>query len=178
MLYREIIAVCSQIHTKHINTLCGRNVELLNVKLAVHIVTTSMYEVKAACFWHILVLSKLQEVTIQQTAIIISVFVSLFYFLYLFPFFSFLRLQLSLHFFFYKSLFMSFPLIPFILAGYYLVSLFYFLFKFSPLLSFLFSLYFYLSVPVSPKQYFRKLFPVLSMKERRESLEDPQSSCI
>jgi len=38
MLYREIIAVCSQIHTKHINTLCGQNVELLNVKLAVHIV--------------------------------------------------------------------------------------------------------------------------------------------
>jgi adenine-specific DNA-methyltransferase len=25
MLYREIIAVCSQIHTKHINTLCGQN---------------------------------------------------------------------------------------------------------------------------------------------------------
>jgi hypothetical protein len=36
MLCREIIAVCSQIHTKHINTLCGQNVELLNVKLAVH----------------------------------------------------------------------------------------------------------------------------------------------
>ena len=36
MLYREIIAVCSQIHTKHINTLCGQNVELLNVKLAAH----------------------------------------------------------------------------------------------------------------------------------------------
>ena len=36
MLYSEIIAVCSQIHTKHINTLCGQNVELLNVKLAVH----------------------------------------------------------------------------------------------------------------------------------------------
>ena len=33
MLYREITAVCSQIHTKHINTLCGQNVELLNVKL-------------------------------------------------------------------------------------------------------------------------------------------------
>jgi len=31
MLYREIIAVCSEIHTKHINTLCGQNVELLNV---------------------------------------------------------------------------------------------------------------------------------------------------
>jgi hypothetical protein len=27
-LYREIIAVCSGIHTKHINTLCGQNVEL------------------------------------------------------------------------------------------------------------------------------------------------------
>jgi len=29
MLYRKIIAVCSQIHTSHINTLCGQNVELL-----------------------------------------------------------------------------------------------------------------------------------------------------
>jgi len=40
MLYREIIAVWSQIHTKHINTLCGQTVELLNVKLVVHIITT------------------------------------------------------------------------------------------------------------------------------------------
>ena len=32
MLYREVIAVCSQIHTKHINTLCGQNVELLNIQ--------------------------------------------------------------------------------------------------------------------------------------------------
>jgi hypothetical protein len=32
MLYMEIIAVCSEIHTKHINTPCGQNVELLNVK--------------------------------------------------------------------------------------------------------------------------------------------------
>ena len=32
MLYREIIAVCSQIHTKHSETLCGQNVELLNAK--------------------------------------------------------------------------------------------------------------------------------------------------
>jgi len=42
MLYREIIAVCSQIHTKHKNTLCGQNVELLNVKLVVHILTTEL----------------------------------------------------------------------------------------------------------------------------------------
>jgi len=32
MLYREIVAVCSEIHTKHINTLYGQNVEFVNVK--------------------------------------------------------------------------------------------------------------------------------------------------
>jgi len=32
MLYREIIAVCSEIHTKHINTVCGQNVGYLNIK--------------------------------------------------------------------------------------------------------------------------------------------------
>jgi len=32
MLYREIIVVCSQIHTKHINTLRGQNAEFENVK--------------------------------------------------------------------------------------------------------------------------------------------------
>jgi len=42
MLYREMTAVCSQIHTKHINKLCGQKVELLNVKLVVHIVTTGL----------------------------------------------------------------------------------------------------------------------------------------
>ena len=34
MLYREIIAVCSQIHTKHINTLCGQNVVFVAIKIA------------------------------------------------------------------------------------------------------------------------------------------------
>jgi len=46
MLYWEIIAVCFGIHTKYINTLCGKNVELLNVKLVVHIVTTGLSRVK------------------------------------------------------------------------------------------------------------------------------------
>jgi len=32
-LCTEIIAAYSQIHTKLINTLCGQNIELLNVKL-------------------------------------------------------------------------------------------------------------------------------------------------
>ena len=47
MLYREIIAVCSEIHTKHMNSLCGQNVELLNIKLAVYIVTTGLQRVKS-----------------------------------------------------------------------------------------------------------------------------------
>ena len=42
MLYREIITVCSQMHKKHKNKLCGQNVELLNVKLMVHMVTTGL----------------------------------------------------------------------------------------------------------------------------------------
>jgi hypothetical protein len=32
MLYREMIAVCSEIHTKHINTLCGQNVGFVDIK--------------------------------------------------------------------------------------------------------------------------------------------------
>ena len=57
MLYREIIAVCSQIHTKHINTLCGQNVELLSVKF---VDTESNYcalkvkvwcQFSVFCFW-------------------------------------------------------------------------------------------------------------------------------
>jgi hypothetical protein len=43
MLYREIMAVCSEIHTKHINTVCGQNVQLLDVKLVVCIVTSVRY---------------------------------------------------------------------------------------------------------------------------------------
>ena len=42
MLNIEIIAVCSEIYMKNINILCGQNVELLNDKLAVHIVTTGL----------------------------------------------------------------------------------------------------------------------------------------
>jgi hypothetical protein len=32
MLYREIIAVCSEIHKKHINIVRGQNAEFLNIK--------------------------------------------------------------------------------------------------------------------------------------------------
>jgi len=36
MMYREINAVCSKIHTKQIKTLCGQNGEILNVKLLLY----------------------------------------------------------------------------------------------------------------------------------------------
>ena len=42
MLYGELIDVCSEIRMKHINTVCGQDVELLNVKLVVYIVTTGL----------------------------------------------------------------------------------------------------------------------------------------
>jgi hypothetical protein len=32
MTYKAKVAACSEIRTKHTNTLCGQNVELLNVK--------------------------------------------------------------------------------------------------------------------------------------------------
>ena len=42
MLYREIIAVSSHVHTKHINTAVWAERGIVNVKLAVHIVTTGL----------------------------------------------------------------------------------------------------------------------------------------
>jgi hypothetical protein len=50
MRYREIIAVCSEIHTKHINTLCGQNVEFLHVKPGgtYCIVTAGLYRFKVS----------------------------------------------------------------------------------------------------------------------------------
>ena len=42
MLYREIMAVCSEINTKHKNTVRGQNVELMNVKRVVYVVTTGL----------------------------------------------------------------------------------------------------------------------------------------
>jgi len=38
----EIIAVCSQIHAKHTNTMYEQNLEFVNLKLVVHIVTTEL----------------------------------------------------------------------------------------------------------------------------------------
>ena len=42
MLLVAQVAVCSQINTKHINTVCGQSVQLLNVELLVHHVTSRL----------------------------------------------------------------------------------------------------------------------------------------
>ena len=34
MLYRRVTAVCTDIHKKHTNALCGQNVEFMNIKPA------------------------------------------------------------------------------------------------------------------------------------------------
>jgi hypothetical protein len=41
MLYREVIAVCSEINIKRVNTVCGQNVEFFNVNVVVRKVTTN-----------------------------------------------------------------------------------------------------------------------------------------
>jgi hypothetical protein len=43
MLYREIIAVCSEISTKHINALCGQKVEFWNFEAVVHAANVYIY---------------------------------------------------------------------------------------------------------------------------------------
>jgi hypothetical protein len=42
MLFREITVACSQIHTKHINTLCVQNVEFCKLNAVVYVVTTGL----------------------------------------------------------------------------------------------------------------------------------------
>jgi hypothetical protein len=48
LMYREIIAVCSQIHTKHTNTLCGQSVGVLMLNLVadLYTITKGLYTVK------------------------------------------------------------------------------------------------------------------------------------
>ena len=61
MLYREIIAVCSQIHTKHVNTLCGQNVELLNFKCVGTEHSSLNIEQISKYTYHILVTERVSE---------------------------------------------------------------------------------------------------------------------
>ena len=45
MLYREIMALCSEIHTKHINTLCGQNAELFKVNCRLYMLNNDQQPV-------------------------------------------------------------------------------------------------------------------------------------
>jgi hypothetical protein len=45
MLCREIVAVCSEMHTKHVSTLCGQNVEFIGDKAVAAIVTSRLSRV-------------------------------------------------------------------------------------------------------------------------------------
>jgi len=45
MLYREIIAVCSQIHTKQKNALCEQKEEFVNVELVEYTKATGLYSI-------------------------------------------------------------------------------------------------------------------------------------
>ena len=57
MLYKEIIAVWSQIHTKHINTLCGQNVELFRVLNLVVCTITAVVWIFNDIYWAMKVIS-------------------------------------------------------------------------------------------------------------------------
>ena len=48
MLYREIIAVCSEIHTKHVHALCGQHVEFVMLQL----VLRNLWVCKVSATWH------------------------------------------------------------------------------------------------------------------------------
>ena len=48
MLYRGIIAICSEIHKKYTNTLRLQNVEILMWKLVVGILTTKLWKVNTS----------------------------------------------------------------------------------------------------------------------------------
>ena len=62
MLYREIMAVCSEIHTKHINTVCGQNVEFVNVKPVVNIVKHRLEKVNTSSVQNISILFPVSSV--------------------------------------------------------------------------------------------------------------------
>ena len=49
-MHREIIAVCSETHPKHINTVCEHNLEFLNVRPGG---TTGLRRVNETCSTHI-----------------------------------------------------------------------------------------------------------------------------
>jgi hypothetical protein len=66
-IYKRRIDVCSQIHTHHINTLCGQNIELVYVKLVVHIVTTGLSSDVTSLLYRILPLLTLIGLSLKPS---------------------------------------------------------------------------------------------------------------
>jgi hypothetical protein len=66
MLYSEIITVCS-IHTKHINAICGNNVEILKLNLVIPEVTTRLERVKFVKYPFLWFLVCYYDIICQQT---------------------------------------------------------------------------------------------------------------
>ena len=68
-MYTEIIAVCSEIQTKHTNTLCGLNLGFFNVKTGGNeIVITSEGQVTCALFHDTISTAKVCGLMIEETA--------------------------------------------------------------------------------------------------------------
>ena len=65
MWYGEIFTLCSEIHTEHINTLCGQDIEMLNVKLVAH---TGCPRRKGPNFGRVFLMSNYTDIT-QNTYI-------------------------------------------------------------------------------------------------------------
>ena len=75
MLYREIIAVCSQIHIKHINTLCGQNVEFVYVKPGEVLGDRSTLYIRVTLYWGYLIVFWLFHLGVFCTVVVLTSFV-------------------------------------------------------------------------------------------------------
>jgi hypothetical protein len=64
MLYREMIAVCSEVHTEHINALCEQNVEFFNGKSLVNKIISTVSTVNKSYF--LMPVSPIRESTRYQ----------------------------------------------------------------------------------------------------------------
>jgi hypothetical protein len=66
MLYRAIFDVCSEIHTRYVNSHCGKSVELLNVKRDVPIGTCPLLKVHSV-FGDLLLSFQLKELPLNES---------------------------------------------------------------------------------------------------------------
>ena len=68
MLYRAIIDVCYEVHTRYINAHCGQSVELLNAKRDVPIATCTLLKVNSV-FGYFLISFQLKELPLNESTV-------------------------------------------------------------------------------------------------------------